>query len=105
MQFVESMWLKHLILRFCPKLNFLSKRQFSQEILLGLVEKTIQQYVLLALANYFSTTTSFDFWMSKGAYDVFALIINFLSNDWQAKHVTIGLFEVIETIVKHWLKV
>ncbi len=28
-----------------------------------------------------STTTSFDLWMSKEAYDVFTLIINFLGND------------------------
>jgi hypothetical protein len=35
--------------------------------------------------------------MSKGTYDVFALLINFLNNDWQPKHVTIGLFETIET--------
>jgi len=59
------MWLKHLILRFCPKLNFLSKRQFSQEILPKLVEKIIQQYVLPALAHFFSTTISFDLWMFK----------------------------------------
>ncbi len=36
--------------------------------------------------------------MSKGAYDVFALVINFLSSDWQPKHVTIGLFEATNTI-------
>jgi hypothetical protein len=76
------MWLKRLILCLCPKLNFLSKRQFSQEILPRLVEKTSQQYVHLALANSFSTTTSFDLWISKGTYDVFALMINFLNNDW-----------------------
>jgi hypothetical protein len=39
-QFVESMWLKHLILRLCPKINFPSKRQFSQEMLPRLIEKT-----------------------------------------------------------------
>ncbi len=38
-QFVEGMWFKRLIFRFCPKLNFLSRRQFSQDISLGLVEK------------------------------------------------------------------
>ncbi len=38
-QFVESMWLKRLILHLCPKLNFLSETQFSQEILPRLVEK------------------------------------------------------------------
>jgi hypothetical protein len=36
--------------------------------------------------------------MFKGAYDVFALVIHFLNNDCQPKHVTIGLFETIKTI-------
>jgi hypothetical protein len=35
--------------------------------------------------------------MSKGAHDVFELVINFLGNDWQLKHVTISLFEASET--------
>jgi hypothetical protein len=30
--------------------------------------------------------------MSKGTHDVFAIVVNFISNDWDAKHVTIGLF-------------
>ncbi len=80
-QFVESMWLKHLILCLCPKRNFPSKKQFSQELLPRLIEKTSQQYVFPTLPNHFSTTTSFDLWMSKGAFDVFALMINFLNND------------------------
>jgi len=45
-QFVENVWLKCLTMHLCPKLNFPSKRQFSQEILLMLVEKTSQMYVL-----------------------------------------------------------
>jgi len=32
--------------------------------------------------------------MSKGAKDVFVDVVNFISSDWEAKHVTIGLFEV-----------
>ncbi len=31
--------------------------------------------------------------MSKGALDIFSLVINFLTLDWEPKHVTIGLFE------------
>jgi hypothetical protein len=81
-QFVESMWLKCLILHLCPKLNYPYRRQFSQEILLRLVEKTSYQYVILALVDYFFATASFDLWMSKEAYDVFASIINFWSDDW-----------------------
>jgi len=62
------------------KLNFLSKRQFSQDILLGLVEKTNQLYVILALVECHFATANFDLWMFKGTYDVFALVINFLNN-------------------------
>jgi hypothetical protein len=36
--------------------------------------------------------------MSKGAHDVFAIAVNFISNDWEAKHDTIGLFKMIDTI-------
>jgi hypothetical protein len=38
-------------------------------------------------------TTTFDLWMSKGALDTFALVINFVTLDLEPKHVTIGLFE------------
>jgi hypothetical protein len=46
-----------------------------------------------------STTSSFDFWMSKGALDIFSLIVNiFLNQDWMSKHVNFGLFEAYETL-------
>jgi hypothetical protein len=34
-----------------------------------------------ALVECYSTTTSFNLWMSRRTYDVFALVINFLSSD------------------------
>jgi len=34
--------------------------------------------------------------MSKGARDVFAIVVNFISSDWEAKHVTIALFEILD---------
>jgi hypothetical protein len=43
-----------------------------------------------------SSIVSFDLWMSKGAYDIFALAINFLDENWQLEKVTIGFFEAIE---------
>jgi hypothetical protein len=45
------------------------------------VEKTKQIYVLPKLTNYIFATTSFDLWMSKGAHDIFALVMNFLGCD------------------------
>jgi len=35
--------------------------------------------------------------MSKGVHDIFALVINFLGIDSQHKHVTINVFEIVET--------
>jgi hypothetical protein len=74
---VKSMWLKCLIFCLCPKLNFPSRRQFSQDILLRFMEKTNEFYVLLSLAKCYSTTTNFDLWMSEGTNDVFTLAIKF----------------------------
>jgi hypothetical protein len=39
-------------------------------------------HVLFALVECHSIATTFDLWMFGGAYDVFALIINFLGKDW-----------------------
>jgi hypothetical protein len=64
----------------------------------SLVEKTKQLYVLLALAKCYFVIASFDLWMSKDAYDVFTLVINFSRNDLYPEHVTIGLFEATSTI-------
>jgi hypothetical protein len=36
--------------------------------------------------------------MSKGALDIFALVINFITLYWEPKHVTIGLFKAKDTI-------
>jgi hypothetical protein len=43
------------------------------------------------------TSASFDLRMSKDTCDIFALVINFLDENWQPKKVTIGLFKVIKT--------
>jgi len=36
--------------------------------------------------------------MSKGAYDVFTLVVNFLGEDWMPKHIIINSFEAFETL-------
>ncbi len=90
---MENVWLNCLIFHLCSIINFFSRRHFLQEILSRLLEKTKQFYVLSRLVECHSTIISFDFQMSKGAYDVFALVINFLGRDWQPKHIIINLFE------------
>jgi hypothetical protein len=40
---------------------------------------------------------TFDLWMLKGVHDIFVAIVNFISNNYETKHVTIGLFKVMNT--------
>jgi hypothetical protein len=46
--------------------------------------------------------------MSKVGHDIFSLVINFLEDDWQPKHITFGLFEPIDitkqTLAKKFTK-
>jgi hypothetical protein len=46
--------------------------------------------------------------MSKGAHDMFILVIIFLGSDWKPKHVTFSLFEVAkiigQTLAKNLIK-
>jgi hypothetical protein len=61
-------------------------------------------YVPPTLAECHFAIVSFDLWMFKKIYGVFALVINYLGSDWQPKHVTIGLFEAIETTSQTFAK-
>jgi hypothetical protein len=46
------------------------------------MEKIKELSVRVALAYYYFVTTSFDLWMSKGVYDIFAFVINLFGIDW-----------------------
>jgi hypothetical protein len=61
------------------------------------VEEKKQSCVLPALAYCYFITSSFDLWMSKGAYDIFSLVTSFLGAEWQPKHITIRLFDKSNT--------
>jgi hypothetical protein len=49
------------------------------------------------LASYMSTTCTFDLSMFARTHDIFIVVVNFLSSNWEHKHLTIGLFEAIAT--------
>jgi len=78
----------------CPKVVFINKKVFVDDVFSKLAEKTMLTYVHRTFANCISATCTFDLWMSKGAHDVFVVVVNFMSNKWEAKHITIKLFEV-----------
>jgi hypothetical protein len=52
---------------------------------------------MLVLEFCITTTTSIDLWMSRFGHDTFALVINFINSHWVPCHVTMGLFEAIDT--------
>jgi hypothetical protein len=55
---------------------------FSQKVLVNLVEKTKQEYMLPKLKQCYYATFFLNLWMSDGVKDVFALVINFLNERW-----------------------
>jgi len=71
---------------------------FVKEMLLAMVTKTVRLHVLPGFVKATTLPASFDLWMSRGGVDTFALVINCLNEFWMPQHVTIGLFEVHETI-------
>lgn len=66
MRTMESIWLQWMAYMLCPWVVFPCRKTFVEEILPNLVKKTLNTYVVLALANYLSITCTFDLWMSKG---------------------------------------
>ncbi len=61
-----------------------------------LVAKTMEKIVMPALKSCI-TTTFFDLWMSRFGHNTFAFGINFINSHWVPCHVTMGLFEAIDT--------
>jgi hypothetical protein len=62
-----------------------------------LVKKTTITYVQHALASCLLATCTLDLWILKGVHYIFVVVVNFIFNSWEAKHVIVGLFEVIDT--------
>jgi hypothetical protein len=96
MHLVESQWLKRFSLHLCPKVVFPFIKNIYIYFCYSWWEKNKNLYILPTLI-YFYFVTSFDMWMSKGAYDIFALVIKFLGAYCQPKHIAIGLFEASNT--------
>jgi hypothetical protein len=63
-----------------------------------MVEKTKEICVISTFASCITCTCSFDLWMSHVSFDTFAIIMSFINTSWGPCHVTIGIFEVHNTI-------
>jgi len=59
--------------------------------------KAMMMHVLPTIAQYDITIDTFDLYMSITGFNTFALMINFINGDRVAYHVTLGLFEALNT--------
>jgi hypothetical protein len=59
-----------------------------------MASKTMEHHVLFALIKVSTFTCTFDLWMAKGVFDIFALVVNYINKKWVACHITIGILEV-----------
>jgi len=97
---VESPWLRRLVMRRDPKVKFPTRngrKALVYEHIPTLFAKTMEWYVLPVIASCTTASITFDLWMSRVGFDTFALVVNFIDDCWEPRHLTVGLFEVHDT--------
>jgi hypothetical protein len=58
----------------------------------------MEDHALHALIKVILMRTTFDLWMSHEGFDKFALVVNYIYNNWELCHITISIFKVHETL-------
>jgi hypothetical protein len=94
---VESIWMRQSGLWKEPQVVFTSCRTLMENILPSMMKCTLQEFVFPFVNVTTSIITTFHLWINKDAFNTFALVINFLTLDWEPKLVTTGLFEAKRT--------
>lgn len=88
---------QHLVLQCDSKVDFPSRRSLVQEHIPLMLSKSMEEYVLPSLTTCVTISITFDLWMSKTSFDTFAMVINFVDNNWVSRHITIGLLKTPNT--------
>jgi hypothetical protein len=63
----------------------------------------MKHHVLPTLVDAITITTTFDMWMSLGGFDTFSIVVYYINKKWELCHVTVGIFEVHETLGLPWM--
>jgi hypothetical protein len=82
----------------CPHVIFPSHSSLMEQVLPTMVTKTMNLHMLPHLEFATIVSCNFDLCLSKNEVDTFALVINYLDKTCTFRHVTMGLFEMHETI-------
>ncbi len=80
---VESPQLKRMVLHICGlgPISLFKNKLFVHEHL-ALLQKIMKVDVLPTIGECVTMTTKFESKMSRLSYDTFALVINFINQDW-----------------------
>lgn len=62
-----------------------------------MLSKIMEEYVLPSLTTCVTLNITFDLWMSKTSFDTFAMVINFVDNNWVPQHIIISLLKTPNT--------
>ncbi len=73
---------------------FPSKHQLVNEMFSSVVNKTMGKYVICFLALWITYIVSFDLWIFCARHDTFAMVVNFINDEWELVHITMGILEV-----------
>jgi hypothetical protein len=83
-----------MILKQCGHVMFPSKHQLVNETFPIVVNKTMDKYVIPFLASWITYIVSFDLWIFCAGYDTFIVVVNFINDEWEFVHITMGILEV-----------
>jgi len=75
----ENVWLRRLALRQCGPITFPSKQQFSNKVIPSMVNKTMEHHVFPTLVDATIVKITFDLWMSRGSFDKFVMVVNYIN--------------------------
>jgi hypothetical protein len=87
---IKNVWLWRLILWQCSWVVFPNRWQLFNEPMLNMVNKTMEQHVLLAFIGVIVIISTFDLWMSQSGLEICSLVVNCIKS-LEPCHVT---FEV-----------
>jgi hypothetical protein len=90
----KNIWFKKLILWQFERVMFPNMRQLYKEIIPNMVSKSIESHVIPTFIEATIITITFDFRMSWEGFDMFVLVVNYISKKWVPYQITIGIFKV-----------
>jgi hypothetical protein len=87
---IKNVWLWRLILWQCSWVVFPNRWQLFNEVMFNMVNKTMEQHVLLAFIVIIVIIATFYLWMSQSGFNFFSLVVIYIKK-LEPRHVT---FEV-----------